>query len=115
MFLELLNDIVTASDRNRRLVHYDSYLELLATGAVSPIALPAVSTIYALRNSVTWLAVHTSAFTTLMAELPATTTAMTGTFMKIIPFLSPVVISENGRVTYQCQVLLCALLYEQRY
>ena len=114
MFLELLNDIVTASDRNRRL-YIMIHTELLATGAVSPIALPTVSTIYALRSSVTWLAVHTSAFTTLMAKLPATTTTMTGSFMKTIPFSCPVVISENGGVTYQYQVLLCALLYEQRY
>ena len=92
-----------------------SYLELLATGAVSPIALPTGSTIYALRGSVTWLPVHTSAFTTLMAKLPATITAMTGTFMKMIPFSCPVVVSENGGGTYQYQVSLCALLYEQRY
>ena len=81
MFLELLNDIVTASDRNRRL-YIMIHTELLATGAVSPIALPTVSTIYALRSSVTWLAVHTSAFTTLMAKIPATIPAMAGTFLR---------------------------------
>ena len=94
MVLELVNDIVTARGRNRRLVHYDSYLELLATGVVSPIALPTVSTIYALRSSVTWLAVHTAAFTTLMAKLPATITAMTGIIMTILFTLLP---RGNGR------------------